>query len=35
MWTHLSRQKKGVGLRGPGEKQLEEDRRLVEHRIAT
>ncbi|MGA2035366.1 MAG: GTPase HflX, partial [Thermoguttaceae bacterium] len=27
------RQKKGVGLRGPGEKQLEEDRRLVEHRI--
>ncbi len=34
MWTHLSRQKKGVGLRGPGEKQLEEDRRLVERRIA-
>jgi GTP-binding protein HflX len=33
MWTHLSRQKKGVGLRGPGETQLEEDRRLVEHRI--
>ena len=33
MWTHLSRQKKGVGLRGPGEKQLEEDRRLVENRI--
>jgi len=33
MWTHLSRQKKGVGLRGPGEKQLEEDRRLVERRI--
>ncbi len=33
MWTHLSRQKKGVGLRGPGEKQLEEDRRLVEKRI--
>ena len=32
MWTHLSRQKKGVGLRGPGEKQLEEDRRLVERR---
>jgi GTPase len=32
-WTHLSRQKKGVGLRGPGETQLEEDRRLVEHRI--
>ncbi len=33
MWTHLSRQKKGVGERGPGEKQLEEDRRLVEKRI--
>ena len=33
MWTHLSRQKKGVGLRGPGEMQLEEDRRLVEKRI--
>ena len=33
MWTHLSRQKKGVGLRGPGEKQLEVDRRLVEKRI--
>jgi len=33
MWTHLSRQKKGVGLRGPGETQLEEDRRLVEHRL--
>jgi GTP-binding protein HflX len=34
MLTHLSRQKKGVGLRGPGEKQLEVDRRLVERRIA-
>ncbi|MFH1922867.1 MAG: GTPase HflX, partial [Planctomycetota bacterium] len=34
MWTHLSRQKKGVGLRGPGEKQLEVDRRLVEKRIS-
>jgi GTP-binding protein HflX len=33
MWTHLSRQKKGVGLRGPGEQQLEVDRRLVEKRI--
>ena len=33
MWTHLSRQKKGVGVRGPGEKQLEVDRRLVERRI--
>jgi GTP-binding protein HflX len=33
MWTHLSRIKAGVGMRGPGEKQLEEDRRLVEKRI--
>jgi GTPase len=29
MWTHLSRYKGGIGLRGPGETQLEEDRRLV------
>jgi GTP-binding protein HflX len=35
MWTHLSRQAQGgIGLRGPGEKQLEVDRRLVERRIA-
>lgn len=33
MWTHLSRLKLGVGMRGPGEKQLEVDRRLVERRI--
>jgi len=33
MWTHLSRYKGGVGVRGPGEKQLEEDKRLVVHRI--
>ncbi len=33
MWTHLSRLRKGIGLRGPGEKQLEVDRRLVEKRI--
>ncbi|TWT90698.1 GTPase HflX [Pseudobythopirellula maris] len=33
MWTHLSRLKMGVGMRGPGEKQLETDRRLVERRI--
>lgn len=33
LWTHLSRQKKGIGVRGPGEKQLESDRRLVERRI--
>jgi GTP-binding protein HflX len=29
MWSHLSRYKGGIGLRGPGETQLEEDRRLV------
>ncbi len=34
MWTHLSRLKKGIGMRGPGEKQLEVDRRLVEKRIS-
>lgn len=33
MWTHLSRVKAGIGVRGPGETQLEEDRRLVNHRI--
>lgn len=33
MWTHLSRYKGGIGLRGPGETQLEEDRRIVTHRI--
>jgi len=33
MWSHLSRYKGGIGLRGPGETQLEEDRRLVTHRI--
>jgi GTP-binding protein HflX len=33
MWTHLSRFSGGIGLRGPGETQLEEDRRLVAHRI--
>lgn len=33
MWTHLSRQSMGVGMRGPGEKQLETDRRLALKRI--
>jgi GTP-binding protein HflX len=33
-WTHLERQKGGIGLRGPGETQLETDRRLVNQRIA-
>lgn len=34
MWTHLSRQKGGTGMRGPGEKELETDRRIVKDRIA-
>ena len=34
-WTHLERQKGGIGLRGPGETQLETDRRLLGHRIRT
>ncbi len=34
MWTHLERQKGGIGLRGPGEKQLETDRRRIEERIS-
>jgi GTP-binding protein HflX len=33
MWNHLSRLKMGIGMRGPGEKQLEVDRRLVEKKI--
>ena len=32
-WTHLERQKGGIGLRGPGETQLETDRRLINKRI--
>jgi GTPase len=34
-WTHLERQKGGIGLRGPGETQLETDRRLLRDRIKT
>jgi GTP-binding protein HflX len=34
-WTHLERQKGGIGLRGPGETQLETDRRLLGRRIKT
>lgn len=34
-WTHLERQKGGIGLRGPGETQLETDRRLIRQRIKT
>ena len=32
-WTHLERQKGGIGLRGPGETQLESDRRMINARI--
>lgn len=34
LWTHLERQRGGVGMRGPGEKQLETDKRIVQDRIA-
>ncbi len=34
MWTHLERQKGGIGMRGPGETQIESDRRVIQMRIA-
>jgi GTP-binding protein HflX len=34
MWTHLSRYEGGIGMRGPGEKQLETDKRIVRKRIS-
>lgn len=34
MWTHLERQKGGIGLRGPGETQLESDKRMIMTRIS-
>jgi GTP-binding protein HflX len=34
MWTHLSRMEGGIGARGPGEQQIETDRRLIDRRIA-
>lgn len=34
-WTHLERQRGGIGLRGPGETQLESDRRLIRNKIKT
>ena len=34
MWTHLSKQKGGIGMRGPGETELETDRRIVRDKIA-
>lgn len=33
MWTHLERQKGGIGLRGPGEKEIETDRRIIRNKI--
>ncbi|MFL2569570.1 MAG: GTPase HflX [Flavobacteriales bacterium] len=34
MWTHLERQKGGIGMRGPGETQIETDRRIIQDKIA-
>lgn len=34
MWTHLSRQKGGIGMKGPGEKEIETDRRIVRDKIS-
>lgn len=34
MWTHLERQQGGIGMRGPGEKEIETDRRIVKDKIA-
>ena len=34
MWTHLERQKGGIGMKGPGEKEIETDRRIVRDKIA-
>ncbi len=34
MWTHLERQKGGIGLRGPGEREIETDRRIIRDKIA-
>ncbi len=34
MWTHLERQRGGIGMRGPGETQIETDRRIIQDRIS-
>ena len=34
MWTHLERQKGGIGMRGPGETQIESDRRIINQKIS-
>ena len=33
MWTHLERQRGGIGMRGPGEKEIETDRRIIRDKI--
>ena len=33
LWTHLERQKGGIGMRGPGETEIETDRRIVRNKI--
>jgi len=35
LWTHLERQRGGIGMRGPGEQEVETDRRIVKEKIAT
>ena len=35
MWTHLERQRGGIGLRGPGETEIETDRRIIRNKIAS
>ncbi|HAP02162.1 MAG TPA: GTPase HflX [Bacteroidetes bacterium] len=34
LWSHLERQRGGIGMRGPGEKEIETDRRIVKHQIS-
>ena len=34
MWTHLQKQRGGIGMRGPGEKEIETDRRIIRDRIS-
>ncbi|HCN85311.1 MAG TPA: GTPase HflX, partial [Sphingobacteriaceae bacterium] len=34
LWTHLERQKGGIGMRGPGESQIETDRRIILNKIS-
>jgi GTP-binding protein HflX len=35
MWTHLEKQRGGIGMRGPGEKEIETDRRIIRNKIAS